>query len=426
MHAVGRPEEPGAGRALVLVLNTVTGDSRVLREAATLRDLGFDVTIGGLVSAVEQQKELQIDGFRVIRLTPVESLKRLLCRNGEPIEASLTGERSNGSPAPGTGQRAAGRTYDLLRRLAISFAYFFQGVALVLRVRPALVHANDYNTMWVGVAAKVLRRSRLVYDAHELWADRSGRPEWRPWLLASEWLFVRLADRTLTVSPGVAEVMGRRYRVPAPTVVRNVPEQPSRAPLQPEGLRAGLPALAVYVGLLAPGRGLEQAIRALAAVPGLRLRLMGRSSHEYCLELTRLAAASGVADRVEYRAPVPSDAVIETIAGADLGLSLIQPICLSYELSLPNKFFEYAAAGLPIVSSDLPVIGALTREEGLGESVPPADVEAIARAMSRLTDPEHNAEVRERVRLFAERNTWTQERLRLEDVYRELSTVEPT
>lgn len=424
---MGRREQPRVGRALVLVLNPVTGDSRVLREAATLRDLGFDVIIGGLVSAEEQQRELHIDGFRVIRLTPVESLKRLLRRHREPAEARLGGKGSNVAPGAGMGARAAGRNRDLVRRLAIAVAYYVQGIALVWRVRPVLVHANDYNTMWVGVAAKVLRRSRLVYDAHELWADRSGRLEWRRWLLACEWLFVRLADRTLTVSPGVAEVMGRRYRVAPPIVVRNLPERTLQAPQQPEGLRAGRPPLAVYVGLLAPGRGLEQAISALAAVPELRLRLMGRSNDEYREGLARLAADAGVADRLDFRPPVPSSAVLETIAGADLGLALIQPICLSYELSLPNKFFEYVAAGLPIVGSDLPVIGALIHEEGLGVPVPPADVEAIAQAMCRLSDPERNAVARERVRSFAQRTTWTQERRVLEGVYRALSHgAEPT
>ena len=42
---------------------------------------------------------------------------------------------------------------------------------------------------------------------------------------------------------------------------------------------------------------------------------------------------------------------------------LIEPVCRSYELTLPNKLFEYAAAGLPMLSSDLPVIGALVRGE---------------------------------------------------------------
>lgn len=418
-----RPPQPGSSVALVLVRNTVSGDSRVLREAATLRDLGLDVIIGGQVSADEQQTEAVVDGFRVIRLTPVESLKRLLRRNGKPAGGS-SARTAEPASEPETGGRPAAREHNRIRQLAIAWAYAVQGVALVLRVRPVLVHANDFNTMWVGVAAKLLRRSRLVYDAHELWPDRNGRREWRPWLLACEWLFVHLADATLTVSPGCAEVMAKRYRSDPPIVVRNVPERVLQHPQEPEGLRAGQPPLAVYVGLIAPGRGLEQAIQALAQVPELRLRLMGRAGDEYRQKLLQLAADTGVSERIEYRPPVPASAVIDTIAGADLGLVLIQPICLSYELSLPNKLFEYAAAGLPVLASDLPVIGTIVRQAGIGEVVPPDDIPAIAHALRTLTDPTHNTQLRHHAHTYGQHTTWQHEQPTLKHVYKALTALD--
>ena len=399
--------------ALILVFGPVTHDSRILREAATLRDLGFDVSIAGVVSADEQQTEVSINGFRVIRLTPVESLRRLLRRASDSRPSSASGGES------GPAARSVGRTeprFAALRRLAISAAYYVQGAALVRRVSPQLVHANDYNTMWIGIAAKLLRGSRLVYDAHELWPDQ-GRPEWRKWLVACEWLFLRLADTAVAANPGISKTMARRYRVAPPVVVRNVAERVVRSPARPEGLRAGRGPLAVHVGSVAPERGIEQAICALALVPELRLRFMGRASGEYRAHLDRLGAEAGVADRIEYRAQVEPTAVAETIAGADLGLVLTQPTCLNNVLSLPNKLFEYTAAGLPVVASDLPVLGAMIREEGIGEAVPPDDIQAIAKAMRDLAEPQRNTEVRERVRSFAEQVTWEQERRILESVY---------
>ena len=404
-------EEPP--RALILVCNTATDDSRVFREAATLRGLGFDVLIAGVVSTEEQRTELRLNGFRVIRLTPVESTRRFLRRRRESRSQAYSKESDSAGPTTG-----ARRKLGAPRRLIIASAYYLQGIALVRRLSPSVVHANDYNTMWIGVAAKLLRGSRLVYDAHELWPDRYQRPEWRPWLLLGEWLFVRLADANLTVSPGCAEVMARRYRVAPPIVVRNVPERVLTSPPPAERLRdaRGAP-LAVYVGGLVSGRGIEETIEALPAAPDLRLVLMGRGQDAYRARLERLAAELGVADRVEYRPPVEPAEVVEAISGAEMGLSLIQPICLSNVLSLPNKLFEYTAAGLPVVASDLPVLGAVVREEGIGEAVPPDDIEAIAKAMRDLAEPQRNAEVRERVRSFAEQVTWERERRILESVY---------
>ena len=89
--------------------------------------------------------------------------------------------------------------------------------------RPALIHCNDYNTMWVGVAARAMGGTAVLYDSHELWPDRNLRPEPRWWLLACESLFVRCAHRVITASPGYAEVISRRYRIEPPKVVRNIP-----------------------------------------------------------------------------------------------------------------------------------------------------------------------------------------------------------
>jgi glycosyltransferase involved in cell wall biosynthesis len=282
----------------------------------------------------------------------------------------------------------------------------------VLRTSPDLVHANDYDTMWIGVAAKLLRGSRVVYDAHELWPDQDGDPGWRPWLTACEWLFVRLADARVTVSPGCAEAIARRYRVAAPVVVRNVPDRvlETAEPRLDE-------AFGVYVGVLAPSRGLEQAVRALPAAPGLRLRLIGPDAEGFSAQIALEAEHAGVADRVEILPPVPPAEVIDAIAGALLGLVLIQPTSLSHRLSLPNKLFEYVAAGIPVLASDLPVIGPLVRNEGLGEVVAPDDVDGIATAMRRLADAEASAVLRLRLRKFAERSTWALEKHRLAEVY---------
>lgn len=394
-------------RALVLVRNTVSHDSRVLREARVLRDLGFDVLVAGVVSQQERETELDVDGIRIVRLLgPLQLLRRLVSRRptGSGVAAA------SGSRPAAARTRRDGR----LRRLLVGLAFNVQGIALAWRTSPVLIHANDYDTMWIGIAAKLLRRSRLVYDAHELWPDRNGRPEWRPRLMATESLFVRLADATTTVSPGCADVMATRYRIPPPIVVRNVPEGPKR---QGEP-RASEPPVAVYVGVLAPGRGIEQAMEALAAVPGLRLRLIGPASPGFETRLTDHAQALGIANRIETRPPVAPDDVLAAIEDATMGLVLIQPTSLSHQLSLPNKLFEYVVAGLPVVASDLPVMGPFVRDEGIGEVVSPSDVRALAAAMRRLADPAQNTAARDRVRSFGERVNWQQERRVLEGVYR--------
>jgi glycosyltransferase involved in cell wall biosynthesis len=166
-----------------------------------------------------------------------------------------------------------------------------------------------------------------------------------------------------------------------------------------------------------PGRGLEPAIEALAGVPGLRMALVGPGAESYRGRLLALAERAGVADRVELRAAVAPDDVVAAVQGASFGLMLIEPVCRSYELTLPNKLFEYAAAGVPMLAGDLPVIGALVRRHDLGEAVSPADVGQVAAAMRRLLEPDRNRELRRQVAAFAAGNTWAREREALSAVY---------
>jgi glycosyltransferase involved in cell wall biosynthesis len=293
----------------------------------------------------------------------------------------------------------------------------------VREVRPALIHCNDYNTMWVGVAARLLGGSTVVYDSHELWPDRNGRSEPRWWLIACESLFVRAAHRTITASPGYSQVMAKRYRIAPPGVIRNIPDSSMfSSPVvsengdSPSGDRD---RLALYVGALTTGRGLELSIMALNHIDDVRLRLVGPARPAYLQELVQLAQTEGVSDRVEFAGAVSPDELIETISEASVGLALIQPICLSYRMSLPNKVFEYVAAGLPVLGSDLPAISALVNEHRIGLLAEPGEVGDVAAKLAEMLEPERNTAFRDAARAAAGELHWDREAQRLADEYRQ-------
>src|SRR4029077_20111854 len=176
--------------------------------------------------------------------------------------------------------------------------------------------------------------------------------------LACEALFLRVADRNLATSPGHAAEIARRHRVAPPRVVRNIAERPARSATSagPSSEPAGGGQTIAYVGAVTDSRGLEQAIAALSQAPDITLRVLGPGAEPYRELLAMLAMRHGVTGRVLLSAPVPPHRVLEEIAPAAAGAALIQPSCLSYALSLPNKLFEYLAAGLPILAADVPVI----------------------------------------------------------------------
>jgi glycosyltransferase involved in cell wall biosynthesis len=482
MGSVPMAMESPAVHSLLLVRNGVDHDARVLRAARVAEQtLGGTALILGVATAAAPAGATIVEGVPVLRLparTP--GLTHLVARLERITSRRVSGARPEPITRPPTGRMvaaqdardvhgpdarrataangvqpvavpmvsaAAAATPRLtasarVRRILSGLSFLRQAIAVARQTRPALVQANDWNTMWTGLAIKLGYGARLVYDSHELWPDRNGRWEWRPWLLAGEALFVRAADDVVTSSPGYAAALAARYRVPRPAIVRNIPERRSSAglpaatrmstnaaPLDPASYRPGArvprseldgppsPPCVIYIGGLMPGRGLEQMIDALPHLPNVRLRAIGPGADRYRFGLLTRATAAGVGDRVELRAPVAPGGVQGALAGAAAGLCLIQPICRSYELSLPNKLFEYAAAGVPVLASDVPVIATLVRNEGLGEIVPSEGPGEIAAGLERLLEPSAWRQTVARVETFADAYDWSSEASVLARVY---------
>lgn len=261
---------------------------------------------------------------------------------------------------------------------------------------PDAIHAHDMHVL--GVAAHAAYRAKkrgrdvkLVYDAHEyvrgmaLFATttKRGLSAWAR--LEDE--YIGYADEVITVSPEIAEAMQRDHNLPrTPTVLLNVPvprDDVSTAPSVRR--RCGLPddtPLAVYSGVLHSVRGVEEAILALEKVPDLHLAVVSvPSAYTPQADAMRaLAASHGLADRVHLVDPVDAPDVPAYLSSADFGVIPIHGGWLSYDYALPNKFFEYLSAGLPLAVSDLPTMGRLVRAESLGTTFTDGDPESLAEA----------------------------------------------
>jgi glycosyltransferase involved in cell wall biosynthesis len=384
-------------------------DSRILREADTLSKLGYEPQIVGVVSDDVRERDGMERGHPILRLDPGSPFSWIRRRMSRRAASESTGQSAKTAHDSGPAMALAIRLHRWMRTLD----FYRRTFGVVRRLRPVLIHCNDYNTMWVGVLARISGRAAVVYDAHELWADRNLRPEPRWWLLACEAVFVRAAHETITASPGYADVMSRRYRVEPPRVVRNIPESDHA----PDAATPNGHPTAVYVGALTSGRGLEISIRALAHLSDVRLRLVGAGHAPYRTELADLARTEGVADRVEFAGAVPPEKLLAEISGASVGLALIQPVCLSYRMSLPNKLFEYVAAGLPVLGSDLPAIGGLVSEYGIGLLAEPADPADVAAKLREMVRPERNEVFRLAARRAAGELRWENESRQLAGAY---------
>jgi glycosyltransferase involved in cell wall biosynthesis len=119
---------------------------------------------------------------------------------------------------------------------------------------------------------------------------------------------------------------------------------------------------------------------------------------------------------------VPEDEMFLYVASADVGLVPTEPNTVGNRLGLPNKLFESLMAGLPVVASDVPEVGAIVRRTGAGVLYParlPQDPAALAEGVhTLLSDPDLARACREQgLRAAREELNWERESTKLVDLY---------
>ena len=141
----------------------------------------------------------------------------------------------------------------------------------------------------------------------------------------------------------------------------------------------------LHQGAPAPDRGCEQLIDAMAELPDAHLVFLGSSP--FAGYEDGLRARRGRRERALPPVGAAVDELLAHTADADVGVSLLQDTCENHRLALPNKVFEYVAAGVPVVVSDLPELARLVAEHGIGWTAPPGrpDGDRGARSAQRST-----------------------------------------
>jgi glycosyltransferase involved in cell wall biosynthesis len=272
---------------------------------------------------------------------------------------------------------------DKWRRLNLiigAIQYFEFAFRVVSRYRKVDAwHCNDYEAFVIGVFAKMTRpKLKLIYDCHELESHRNGKSAFMRFAIRTlEKLFIPWTELVITVSPSIQEFYKRKYNLPFVALVRNLPNEMqishSNVLREKLSLKNGQKVF-LYQGMLGKGRGIEVLLNAFEArkTTDAVIVFMGFGALKEQIE--------SYASRNEniFFVPAVSYAEIPLYTGsADVGVNSVEPTCLSYEYSLPNKLFEYIQSEIPVLTNPLPDCAALVTEFKVGKVIPDWNADAI-------------------------------------------------
>jgi len=286
-------------------------------------------------------------------------------------------------------------------------------------------HAHDLITLPVGWWCRLTRRAKLVYDMHELWLERAEkkvRPGRKYWMMRWEKFLIRRTDKTMVPGYSIAKEVAKRYKVPEPVVLLNVPEYREYTPSSlfrddlkiPEGKK-----IVLYAGIINILRGIEEMVQSMKYLPDYCLVIFGPMYYsDYITKLHELIRENKVEDRVYFHGPVAFNEVSKYAMSADVGLALHKNLGLNYYYVSPNKLFEYMGAGLPVVASNFPDVKRFVEGCNFGVTCDPDNPREIADAIRYvLADNNRYEMMRQNAIKAAKEFNWENESKKLLAIY---------
>lgn len=275
----------------------------------------------------------------------------------------------------------------------VKFALRSVGIALTERYDVLFATTTPLTAGIPGIAARWLRGKPFVFEVRDLWPElpRAMGVIRNPLVLSAmsvlEWVSYRSAHRLVGLSPGIVEGIVRRGV--ARDRIAAVPNGcdlgifgADAPPWRPEQVQA-TDLMAVFAGTHGQANGLGAVLDVAAELlrrgrRDIKIVLIGQGKLKGGLQAR--SAREGL-DNVVFLDPVNKSRLAGLMAATDLGLQLLANVPAFYYGTSPNKFFDYIAAGLPVLNNYPGWLADMIRQHQCGFAVPPDDPVAFADAL---------------------------------------------
>ncbi len=372
-----------------VVLNSVWYDPRVRKQLIEYKEHGIDITVVGL-------KDNRYDK---------EKIKLLPC-DAQVIEID---------------SRYDGQQHGVLRKLKREYLRIKGIEYAIISSQADVIHANDLNALLPAYLASRKLNCKLVYDSHEINVENytsNGRTSTANFMKMVERYLVRRTDLMVCVSNAAAEYFASEYHIKKPMVVTNCAlkkETLTDISEKHDGFEI------INHGQFYPGRGYEEMIEAaelLSQNKDIKICVRGFGRLEDSMRNT--VKKKKLSNFVFYP-PVNVEQLIPEASHSHVGIAITKPICLNFKLSVSNKLFEYAAAGLPVIMSDIPEHRYLNEKYNFGLILSDDSPEMLAKSIIRLyEDSELYQKLASNARQMSHKINWEKEFEKLIRIEREM------
>lgn len=325
-------------------------------------------------------------------------------------------------------------TYDRPSGLVARLFQVFSLYQRAKRINAEIYHCNEVDSWGIGVALRLMRRSRCVFDVHEHYPSTFAESRFPRWSRGIVERFVRgifriltpFTDRIVLAKETVADDF--RCDPKKKVLVRNY------TPL--EGIRFSVngpirwdegqgPFTIVHLGLFSRVRGWPEVLKALSHMrhQNVHLKVIGTINDGSRDDFDRAIEKYDLQGRVSVWDWMPFTEAFQHLSTAQAGLVAFQPGILNHVYAMPHKMFDYMAAGLAVVLPDFAVeVAPIVRETGCGMLINPSNPDAFATVLDALIDdPDLVVQMGQKGQVAVQdRYNWEAEASRLIAMYEDL------
>ncbi|GGN79892.1 hypothetical protein GCM10010968_07230 [Agrococcus terreus] len=393
-------------RIAAVVHNEVRHDARVLKSASTMKARGHDVRLFGLTAGESESFSLP---------------------NGIPVRLEHR-DLSDRTPRIVREQLPRGRDSAIWTSFRIQGETVFQAVKA--EFVPDIVHIHDHLALAAAGLYKEAFDCPLIWDAHEIYEDLASIEDVRAVVNAR--IIEQNAghvDGFVTLNRSIAQFYREQYAsLPEAVLVPNAVERVAQTSYDGRlhaaaGVEPGQKIL-LFQGGFSPHRGIPNLLEAAALLDEQwTVVFMGWGKLEEEIRAVAEETSSRPAGRprVAIVPGAPQDELLSWTAGAALGAIPYENTGLNHLYCSPNKLWEYPAAGVPILATDMPEMKHKIETHGIGFTVGrELDPREIAAKVNALTDDEL-ATLALNCGSFADVDNWQRYESRLEGLYAKLA-----
>jgi len=295
---------------------------------------------------------------------------------------------------------------------------------IALQQKADVYHFHDPELLPTALLLKSTTKCRIIYDVHEDYPKTILSKYWlspivrRPIAHIFNWMEKWGASRIDCIIAATDDIAEKFRRTGNVALIKNYPMVEHIIPRNRHGKEH---PLVIYAGVLSKERGIDEIVQAMQYLNDSRmprLVLYGNFDSKFYQETVHKLKGF---DKVEYRGWLQPEALWQEMGFATIGIICFHPEP-NHIKAMPNKLFEYMAAGLPVIVSNFPLWRKIVEENGCGLTVNPLSPQEIAKAVRYLLDnPGEAIRMGENGRkLVLEKYSWETEGRKLLSIYQSL------